>query len=262
MSVFRLEKWYQDVVSVDGRARIAYAARVDIGALTLHYASVLAIDGEHVRSAATLRGVTLPDADAPWRWRCESLGLDVSIALSAPPCAARILDTPRGSIEWNCFAPRAHVVFRYGDDAIEGTGYAERLVMTLPPWALPWDRLRWGRAHAGEFTCVWIELDGASGRRAWSFVNDRGPAISSGDRDRLLTSDGDELLLDEHRTLRQGRLGETVLGIWSDAARLLPARILGLSENKWLSRARMRGAHGFAIHEEVTWPKAPLLTRV
>jgi hypothetical protein len=253
---FRLEKWYIDVVSSEGRARIAYIAQLSMGALHLKYASVLRVDGRHIGAESTLRGVTLPEGQSPLRWRCDPLQVAVALTPAASPLAARVLDTAEGGIDWCCFAPRAKVVFHEGAAAIEGTGYAELLTMTIPPWSLPWESLRWGRAHVGERTLVWLELEGQGRRESRLFADDETPKLIQVDRERVLGAGGEELLLEDHRLIRQGTLGKNVLALLPDAATLFPGRLIGMTETKWLSRARIAGADGFAIHELVRWPIA------
>jgi hypothetical protein len=258
---FRLEKWYLDVVSPAGRGRIVYVACLSMGALRLKYASVLRVDGHMVRSQSTLRGVVPPDGQSALRFSSDSLGVAVSLARSASPFGARILDTTLGYVDWCCFAPRAQVLFEDGTETIEGTGYAELLTMTIPPWSMPWDNLRWGRAHAGERVWVWLELEGEGKRESRLFVDEKTPDLIGVDRERVVSADGEELLLEDHRSIREGKLGNNVLAILPDAARLFPGRLLGMVESKWLSRARIGGAEGFAIHELVSWPKgAPVIS--
>jgi hypothetical protein len=224
-----------------------------MGALSFTYAGVLRVDAAGVSSASTLRGVVLPDWPAR-EWHCEALRLTVSMVSSAQPLEVRVLDDGRGYLDWCCFAPRANVVFRDGDALVAGTGYAERVSMTLPPWSLPWDSLRWGRAHAGERVWVWIELDAPGRRTSWLFVDDRAPALVHLDEARVQSDAGDELFFEAPRAIRQGRIGQTVLSVVPDAMSVFPGRILGLSESKWLSRVRIGSEQGFAIHELVRWP--------
>ena len=251
---FRLEKWYIDIVSSEGQARIAYVARLNMGALCLKYASVLRVDGHRVRTESTLRGVSVPEGQSPLHWRCVPLGIAVALTPAASPRSARILDSAEGGIDWCCFAPRARVVFHDGAEVIEGTGYAELLTMTIPPWSLPWDSLRWGRAHVGERALVWLELEGQGQRQSLLFADDETPDLIQVDRERVLGAGGEELLLEDHRLIRQGTLGKNVLAILPDAATLFPGRLIGMMETKWLSRARIGNARGFAIHELVRWP--------
>jgi len=233
-----------------------YIARLSMGALSLKYASVLRVDGSRARAESTLRGVALPEGQSPLRWRCDPLHVSVALTPAASPLAARVLDTAHGGIDWCCFAPRAMVTFHDGVEAIEGVGYAELLTMTIPPWSLPWDSLRWGRAHAGEHTLVWLELESQGRRQSRLFADGETPELIQVDRERVLGAGGEALLLQDHRTIREGTLGKNVLSILPDAVNLFPGRLLGMTEAKWLSRARIGTADGFAIHELVRWPMA------
>ena len=67
---------------------------------------------------------------------------------------------------------------------------------------------------------------------------------------------GDECKLEirDREALREGPLIETALSIIPNVRKLFPARILGLREAKWRSRAALGAAEGWAIHEVVEWP--------
>jgi hypothetical protein len=254
---FLLEKWYVDVVASDGRARIAYVAKVTLGALKLSYAAVLRACGDHAESAYSLRGVRLPERGeegAPIAWRSEALGLDVWVRPATPALGRRVLDGELGWLDWQCLAPRADVQFRDHGEVIAGTGYAEVVTATVPPWLLPWDTLRWGRAHVGSSTVVWLELDGPAQRQSCLYVDGGERPFRAADRERVSLDDDRSLMLSDHQTIREGILGKTVLSAVPDATTLFPGRLLGMQEIKWLSRAALAKERGFAIHECVTWP--------
>ena len=148
--------------------------------------------------------------------------------------------------------PSATVEVREGGRLVRGLGYAERLEMTVPPWRLPIDTLRWGRFLAPEKSVVWIDWQREGDDRSWTFVNGaevrgevseedvffEGGRVSLPQRDRLLLRDGRLSLL-----LRNLRL-----------PRSLPA--LAIHEMKWRTRGclQIQGAppvEGWAIHETV-----------
>ena len=69
---------------------------------------------------------------------------------SAPPIHRRLFESADGIVDWTCEMPRART--RIGE--VCGDGYAEVLHMTVPPWKLPIDELRWGRFHGqGAWRC-------------------------------------------------------------------------------------------------------------
>ena len=54
---------------------------------------------------------------------------------------------------------------------LRGLGYAEHLSMTIPPWRLPIDTLRWGRFLSPERSVVWIDWQKEGDGRTWIFVD-------------------------------------------------------------------------------------------
>ena len=91
------------------------------------------------------------------------LGLDVEFSRLAPAIAHRLLDAPDGVVDWQaCHAGPARVRLAVAGDVLEGAGYAERLEVTIAPWALPVPRGPLGRWIAGSGrSLVWIVWEGA-----------------------------------------------------------------------------------------------------
>jgi hypothetical protein len=73
-------------------------------------------------------------------------------------------------IRWHCVCPNADATIRIGDDTVQGLGYAEHLTMTLKPWRLPFDELRWGRFLSAADTLIWIQWRGSMSR-TWIWVD-------------------------------------------------------------------------------------------
>jgi hypothetical protein len=202
---FELHKRYVDCVDAAGNAAIAYSATLRWGVLRLRYRTI-AVNGAERRCS-----------ELEWR---ES----VSMEASAPPIQRRLFESADGIVDWTCEMPRATT--RIGE--VCGDGYAEVLHMTVPPWKLPIDELRWGRFHGQGAWAVWIEWKGAMPQR-WVF------------------GDEGDVQFDDGRVLTDRRIGDAVpLLAW-----LLPRRIRRAREQKWCSRARLGGASGWAIHEVV-----------
>ena len=219
---FDLRKWYLDCVDDDGNAAIAYSARLRWRLIDLRYRTI-AVNGVERRCAAL-------------EWR-ES----VSMEASAPPIRRRLYDGADGIVDWWCEMPRAKARIA----GVRGTGYAELLRMTVPPWKLPIDELRWGRFHGGESWMVWIEWMGAMPRR-WVFRDGVELPVASCQLPDLSTGNGQ---LATGNVLFDRRIGDAVpLLKW-----LLPRRIRRAREQKWCSRATLGGDGGWAIHEIVSF---------
>lgn len=127
---------------------------------------------------------------------------------------------------------------------IAGLGYVERLEMTLPPWQLPIEELRWGRFTAESADAAWIEWRGPQPLRlAWR----NGAEVDSVD-----------VAFKGRSTLREGPLAKTVFSKVPVLRKSLPVAMLSVDETKWRSRATLQvpGADpvsGWAIHEVVKW---------
>lgn len=129
--------------------------------------------------------------------------------------------------------------------------------MTLAPWKLPIQELRWGRFLSDSDSLVWIDWKGSYSCRI---------VLQNGILGRATTIDEDEVRLNRHGglrlapgdVLRKGGLGETALSVIPGLSRLFPRKILEARECKWRSRAELRhgdsSSSGWAIHEVVTWP--------
>jgi hypothetical protein len=140
-----------------------------------------------------------------------------------------------------------------------GLGYAEHLTMTVPPWKLPIQTLRWGRFTSASDWIVWIDWQGEFSRRI-VYRNGKNAAPSVLEDDRIEFDDGYRLRMDRSLTIREGALGTTALSAVPGIRKTFPARLLEIDECKWRSRGRLEkpgspAVEGWAIHEIVTWPK-------
>ncbi len=232
LPTFRLSKWYMDCVSDEGEVFLAYWAELRWRAVRLNYASVLG-------GCSSLRETPAPVwSDGVLRWNAPPLGVTGTWRALDPPVRESLLE---GACNWNCVAPRARAEVRLGGRAIRGLGYAEHLTMTVSPWRLPIDELRWGRFLSETEGVVWIEWSGEkSASLRWHNGVRSAGALEVEFRDR--------------EVLREGKLVETALRVIPNVHKLFPARILGLRESKWRSRAALGPAEGWAIHEVVRWP--------
>ncbi|OGQ10295.1 MAG: hypothetical protein A2138_21190 [Deltaproteobacteria bacterium RBG_16_71_12] len=159
---FSLTKWYLDAVGDDGEVRVGYAAELQAGALRQRYASLLSASVTRApRTFTRLRGARLPEPrDDVVEWTVPGLRLAGRWRAAAPPLATiELLDQP-GALAWSCAQPRARVELTHARRRLRGTGYLEKVELRVPPWQLPIDELRWGRAHVGPHTLVWLDWRG------------------------------------------------------------------------------------------------------
>ncbi len=169
-----------------------------------------------------------------------------------------MLDTGAGSIEWSCQAPAATVAVSTTDPArpldLIGSGYAERLVLTLLPWRLPISELRWGRWSCLETrrSLVWLDW---RGRQPMTLVLADGKPIEGArvDDDRIVAGSA-ELLLKRQATLYARTLRDA-LGGPGPITNRLPVAWQALEDRKSLSVGVLGGTDsGWAVHELVRFP--------
>jgi len=259
---FSLTKWYLDCVGEDGDTFVAYAALLCWGPLTLRYASTLRRRPGQPEAAVrtTLQEVARPsDGGEEITWGVAELGVEGRWTALDRPLEARVLESAQGDVHWRCVQPRARAVVVHDGARIEGLGYAEVLTITLPPWRLPIDELRWGRFLGERHALVWIDWRGEHTRRlSWL---DGGPLqVERVEPEEVVSHDGrTRLSIEPGGLLRRGALGRTALAVVPAIDRLVPVRLLAADETKWSARGALEidgrpADRGWVVHEVVRWP--------
>lgn len=262
-SGFFIRKWYADVAdATTGNLAICYHSDVRWRGLKLRFFNLL-----HFAGRATLRSTTsfrrrpavafdgatrlsLHGADLAGEWHTEQ-----------PAIRERLLETPAGYVQWDCWLPaaRAEVAAPLLPHPLCGLGYAECLTVTIQPWQLPIDTLRWGRFRAEGHSVVWIQWRGPVPHTLVWHNGRRHPDADIADD--ALCFGAHRLLLADRAPLRAGPLIGTVFRRSPWLRALFPLRILRLDECKWQTRATLLAdgqpvATGWAVHERVEWPAA------
>jgi len=180
-----------------------------------------------------------------------------------PPFRCTVYDGPEGSVVWNCMQPSSRVTARVSGRALSGLGYAECLTLTLPPWRLPMDQLRWGRFVCPDNSLAWIDWQG-SYSTSFAVLNGRRSALESASEQMITTSDA-VLHIEPGVSLRSGRLGETILPGALALRKLFPRSLFNVQEDKWKSLGTLtinggkptkqpeQTSTGWVIHEMVHW---------
>jgi hypothetical protein len=255
---FSLSKWYLDCVGEDGTVFIGYWGRIRWKRLAVSYASVLFLPpGGLAHSRSWLTRCAEPRAGrTEVLWSSRRMGVEAGWKAAAAPVSRRLLDERGGSIDWDCVAPaaRARVLLEDGK-GVTGPGYAERISMTIPPWKLPIDELRWGRFLGSDRSVIWIDWRGP---RPLSLVfadgaEVAGASVTNGGVD---LPGGGRLSLRNPRTIREGPVVPAALSAWRPFSALVPAGFARARELKSLSRGILwepsgREVEGWAIHEVV-----------
>lgn len=256
----RVEKWYLDCVTADGAGLIGYAASLGWGPLAVRCSETLRWNSGAgpAENRIVLGGAWPVEASNGVEWTNPALGLAGQWRGLQPAMAAVVLhEEAAGRIEWRCACPAARVTLEVGGTRHEGSGYAEQLVMTLPPARLPVRELHWGRFIAEGQSCVWIRWSGRLAR-TWCFHNGAAVAAEFGAATEVRWP-AHRLELASGATLRSGRVADTVFQGAPLLRRLFPSALGNVMETKWCSHGVLTDAagrrhDGWAIHEVATFP--------
>lgn len=258
--MFRLTKWYLDLVTDQGTALIVYAASIEATALRVRFAATLLapVDTAPVERTAW-SGVDLPELTSEvLRFEHRGLALAGQWHRAAAPIEETLLDDDRGQLHWACLLPNATATVALGGERFTGAGYAECLTMTRPPWALPFRELRWGRWTSPAHNAVWIQWsDGPS--RQWVWLDGAAePGAALSDLSVRNLSQSSELRITPMRELCDRRALRVVTGQLPALEPLLAGPLANLREVKRLDRGILvrDGApdeEGWVIHEVVRW---------
>lgn len=256
MAAFQLSKWYLDCVTDSGNTFVAYVGDLHWGPVHLHYSSLLRSAQNVLTQKNSVRQPRMPVLDGrSISWNSDHLDFSAVWHSDVNQLRETVFASEEGSVEWHCLMPVAQV--RTNSDS--GLGYVEHLTMTIAPWKIPIQSLRWGRFCSPSEWVVWIDWQGEFSKRLL-YRNGRVTSALALDDRQITFDDGSRLTLDRSLTLRSGPLGTTALSSIPGVSKTFPARLLQVNECKWRSRARLEcpgrsPAEGWAIHEIVSWPK-------
>ena len=258
--MFLLTKWYLDLVTPEGTALIAYAARLRWGRFRLAYASVLV--SEPSREARETRafggGGAWPRLDGDRLiWTPPRLGVDGTWDRAAPGIRRRLLKTDAGEIRWKCEMPSGRASVTVGGRTFDGLGYVERLSLSIPPWNLPFRTLHWGRHTSAGHSLVWIDWTGEDTRRYVWLDGVEQPNASLDERAVYRLDQETTLRLDGARDICDQRALARIAGRVPGLTRRLAGPVAAMREHKQVARGtieRHGDAHaGWTLFETVTW---------
>lgn len=260
---FHLHKWYLDVAAEDGRTFIGYAAEMTWRGVKVPYVSYLYLrpDGK-VESKTRFRKLSIPEIETETvTWKDERFQIFGEWEGAVAPLNAKLHDDEHGHLDWRCHLPAATCRLSFGDEApFEGQGYVEHLEMTVLPWHLGLDELRWGRYVDPEHPLTWIELRGQPYRK-WVFHKNKRVTIARVNDEKVVLPDhGLELSLENptviEETSKMHEVVSSLVGHLPGFDRFTPLRFLKAWETKWRSKGRLiqdgsELSSGWVVHELV-----------
>ena len=258
--MFRLSKWYMDLVTDDGTALIAYSLSIEWATIRVRAASVLVAEpNAKPRESTSWSRVAPPTLrDGVLRFAHDGLGVEGEWHRTSPPFESTLIEDETGRVAWECHVPRARAAVSLRGRTFVGSGYAECLTMTRLPWTLPLRHLRWGRFTGQGHSAVWIAWRGGS-QHDWVWL-DGAPQLAATADDFGVT------VLDARRELRLSPVRDIcdrrALRALFAHAPLLADAVAGPLRNLRDTKRLARGAllcdgatqdEGWTIHEVVAW---------
>jgi hypothetical protein len=263
-SLFELEKWYLDLVSENGDVFIFYQAKLRWRSVYLYYKSKILLSQTGEQKVATrFLNVKMPQQkNEIIEWSDSWLQLNGSWHALQSSIHAQIVQSNEGGLQWNCHQPSSFVELTIEGKQYKGLGYAEQLFLTMLPWHISMDSLRWGRYVTKDDSIVWIEL---RGKEQKSFAWYNGQQVQSVDvsENRVLLPSlklslefNDTKIIRSHKSIANAvkRIAKYIPGF----TRLVPLKFLMADETKWLSKGLLIKdtnliSKGWVIHELVTF---------
>ena len=252
---FSIEKWYLDCVTDEGDLAIVYCADLAWRGMHLQLSSILAGTEGSVRASTSVSHFDVEAEDRQISVNLPKLGVAGTWQALCQPHERLVYECEEGAIRWSCLQGRSKVQVRIRDRVLTGLGYAERLSITVPPWHLPLQRLRWGRFVSSDDALVWVDWQG-SYNTAFALRDGKETSLLSVSEAEVSTSCG-TLQIDSGFSLRSGPLESTILPDVPVLRKILPRVLFRVQEHKSCGKgvleAQDRRSSGWVIHEVVDW---------
>lgn len=261
---FYLSKWFLDFVGESGEVMIFYSAKLIWRGLPVSYTSWLNYYPTiGVNTKSRFHGVQKPQISGEViTWNDIKFGVGGRWKSLAPMIQTKLVDTDEGFLYWKCFQPASGVSLRIGDRILEGRGYAELLILTIPPWKITMDELRWGRFDSAEYNMVWIELR-SKVKKQWLWLNGEKIDNCQIEDDYILMPDKELVLNLDRRVVLESEkkissVVEILIRYLPGFNKIIPPNFVMADEFKWFSHGRLHNKNrtiteGNAIHELVNF---------
>ena len=243
---------------------IFYIALLKWRRFEVHYTSWMHYHPkEGVKNSSRLMKVHFPNiSDNIVNWNDPVFGIEGTWEAMTAPLQSRIFESNEGYIQWNCIQPSSVVDLRINNEQYKGSGYVEQLVITISPWKVPMDSLRWGRFSAQKINMVWIELR-TEKQQQWLWFNGKAEPDFFIDDDQIsifperycLKLDKRVVLESEKKILH---IVKRLISYLPGLNKSIPIHFLMADECKWLSYGILQKdgealGEGWVIHELVNF---------
>jgi hypothetical protein len=258
---FKLEKLYLDCIDDFGNCFIIYWAKLEIYFIRVIYSGLIFSDSIGTTfEKSVVKKISGPQISGLLEFNNDLLQIRGSWkrADDALPLFS-FKDTQNNELIWNCHHPKAFTEIAYNDSTYSGFGYAETLSLTIKPWDLPINELRWGRFLSDDHTVTWIHWTGIYPLNK-IFCNGVECNDAIFEADRIVFGSGTYVLnFQEPSVIRIGKLSNVLLNLpWLKI--IFNSRILNTLETKYKAKSILCQnskikANGWSLYEVVIWKK-------
>ncbi|CAF4742220.1 unnamed protein product [Rotaria sp. Silwood1] len=253
---FYVYKWYADIIDEKTNdVAIIYLGELEWNFLKISFTNILQfLEKYHLISQTTFSNYNSPILKNK-SFHINSLQVSGQWESKSESIIEKLFENKDGYILWECFMPSALGEIKIDEKKIfQGFGYVERLTLTLKPWQIPINILRWGRFLCKNQYIVWIHWEGDE-KKFLVFHN--GMKYTDGIiNDDMIEFGYYRLMLLKKYTLRNGPLIKTVFDKFLWIKKIFPSGFFNMKECKWQTWSELYEnncsiANGWSIHENV-----------
>jgi hypothetical protein len=258
---FKLEKLYLDCIDEQGNCFIIYWAKLKFYFIKVIYSGLIFSDNKGVTiEKSSLKKMREPLINNLLLFYSQYLEIRGSWERTADQLPVfSFNDALKHELAWNCHHPKALTEIQYNDTTFEGFGYAETLTLTIKPWNLPIEELRWGRFLTDLYAITWINWKGDNPlNKIYCNGEEYNDAIFQ-ENSIIFGSGAYVLMFNEITIIRKGRLRNALSNMpWIKI--FFNPRILNTMEIKYKAKSTLVfnseiSASGWSLFEIVTWEK-------
>lgn len=252
---FYFYKWYADIIDKEtDDVTIVYMGEIEWNILKLGFTNILQfLERKKLISEATFSNYHKPTLEKEI-FHINSMQIQGEWISKGELITEKLYENQDGYILWECFIPHAVGEIKFDDKVNKGFGYVERLTMTLKPWQIPINILRWGRFLCENHSIIWIRWHGEEEK--FLIYHNQVKYVDGIINDELIEFGNYRLVLCEKNTLRNGPLIKTVFDEFSWIKKIFPSGVLYMNECKWQTWSELYEnnspiAQDWSIHENV-----------
>ncbi|CAF3663678.1 unnamed protein product [Rotaria sp. Silwood1] len=253
---FYVYKWYADIIDEKTNdVAIIYLGELEWNFLKISFTNILQfLEKYHLISQTTFSNYNSPILKNK-SFHINSLQVSGQWESKSESIIEKLFENKDGYILWECFMPSALGEIKIDEKKIfQGFGYVERLTLTLKPWQIPINILRWGRFLCKNQYIVWIHWEGDE-KKFLVFHNGM-KYIDGIINDDMIEFGYYRLMLLKKYTLRNGPLIKTVFDKFLWIKKIFPSGFFNMKECKWQTWSELYEnncsiANGWSIHENV-----------